>query len=88
MNHGVGIFSEFWHGHNWKKRKFEHRKNVEFWHQKIERNIKRDRLVNRTLRRDGWIVHRFWGKDIEKNVERCTDQVMKSVLERKLDPRK
>ncbi len=32
----------------------------EFWAQKISRNQDRDRLVNRTLRKNGWKVVRIW----------------------------
>ena len=42
--------------------------NVTFWHKKIEENIKRDRIVNKKLIKEGWKIVRFWGKDIEKNV--------------------
>ena len=31
----------------------------EFWIPKIEKNIKRDEVVNKTLENDGWIVLRF-----------------------------
>lgn len=85
MSLKIAIFSdsEFWHGKNWKKRKLEHKTNMEFWHKKILGNIKRDRLVNRTLKRNGWVVLRFWGKQIEEDVESCADLVMDAVMERK-----
>jgi G:T-mismatch repair DNA endonuclease (very short patch repair protein) len=31
--------SEFWHGKNWKLRKYDFKSNQEFWIPKIERNI-------------------------------------------------
>ncbi|MCK9330924.1 MAG: very short patch repair endonuclease [Candidatus Cloacimonetes bacterium] len=69
----IAIFcdSEFWHGKDWELKKHEHKSNVEFWHQKIERNISRDIEVNAELERNGWIVIRFWGKEIEKDLIRC-----------------
>ncbi len=33
---------------------------MEFWLPKFERNITRDRLVTRTLRKTGWKVVRIW----------------------------
>ncbi len=80
----IAIFadSEFWHGKNWRVRKLEHKSNIEFWHRKIEANIKRDQLVNRTLRRDGWIVLRFWGNSIIKTVDICVAKVAAVVVER------
>jgi DNA mismatch endonuclease Vsr len=77
----VAIFcdSEFWHGKDWNKRKNEHKSNIDFWHQKISRNIQRDKEVNRKLRMDGWLVLRFWGKDIEKNSLLCIHKIEQAV---------
>ncbi len=65
----IAIFcdSEFWHGKDWDIKKHEHKSNIKFWHKKIERNIERDKEVNKQLLKDGWKVLRFWGKEIEKN---------------------
>lgn len=73
----VAVFcdSEFWHGYNWEISKFEIKSNREFWINKIEKNIQRDKEVNYLLSNDGWYVVRFWGKDIEKNVKTCADKV-------------
>lgn len=67
----IFIDSEFWHGKDWDKHKHDHKSNVEFWHKKIERNIQRDEEVNRKLARDGWKVLRFWGRQIEMNLDIC-----------------
>ncbi|MFN5168818.1 MAG: very short patch repair endonuclease [Cyclobacteriaceae bacterium] len=73
----VAIFvdSEFWHGKNWKVRKNDHKTNKDFWLNKIEGNIARDRLVNRTLKRQGWTVLRFWGKQIVENIDLCITEI-------------
>lgn len=42
---------------------------------KIERNLQRDNEVNEKLKNDGWIVIRFWGRDIKKNVIACADEI-------------
>lgn len=34
--------------------------NREFWEQKLSRNVERDRLVDRELRKAGWRVWRVW----------------------------
>lgn len=69
----VAVFadSEFWHGKNWSKRKHDHKSNQDFWMKKIEGNIQRDKIVNKYLKKSGWKVLRFWGKDIEKNLDMC-----------------
>src|ERR1041384_5931609 len=54
----VFVDGEFWHGHRTKSE--IPASNREFWSAKIERNRRRDRLVNRTLRTRGWTVIRIW----------------------------
>lgn len=77
----IFIDSEFWHGKNWAIRKLDLKSNIEFWHQKIEGNIKRDKLVNKTLRKEGWIVLRFWGDAITKDLENCINKVENKINE-------
>lgn len=79
----IFVDSEFWHGKNWAKRKFDHKTNVAFWHSKIERNILRDRRVNRFLRKSGWTVLRFWGTEIEEKLDLCILKVERSIKEAK-----
>ena len=38
----------------------EPKSNFTYWTSKIQRNTKRDRLVNRELRKKGWAVIRYW----------------------------
>lgn len=79
----IAIFvdSEFWHGKNWKKRKSEFKTNKEFWIKKIEGNIKRDKVVNTYLRKNNWIVIRFWGSDIKKKLRICIDEIERKIFE-------
>lgn len=73
----IAIFvdSEFWHGKNWKQRKHDHKTNKKFWHNKIETNIARDKIVNRTLTKEGWQVLRFWGNEIETDLKGCVQKI-------------
>lgn len=77
----IAIFcdSEFWHGKDWKKRKYDHKSNVIFWHKKIERNIERDKEVNKELLKNGWIILRFWGKEIEKDLLYCVNKIEQTL---------
>ena len=77
----IFVDSEFWHGKDWEKKKFEHKSNQEFWHKKIERNIERDKEVNQKLISDGWKVLRFWGKEIQNNLQSCITKIEKSINE-------
>jgi DNA mismatch endonuclease (patch repair protein) len=80
----IAVFcdSEFWHGFNWEEKQNEIKSNRDFWIPKIERNIERDREVNAALEADGWIVLRFWGNDIKKNVKACADLIVDALKER------
>ncbi|TLX72996.1 very short patch repair endonuclease [Labilibacter sediminis] len=73
----IAIFcdSEFFHGKDWEVQKHRIKTNTEFWHKKIEGNIKRDQLVNETLLKDGWKIVRFWGEEIKKNRDRCVLEI-------------
>ena len=81
----IAIFcdSEFWHGYDWKNKKKEIKTNKIFWIKKIERNIERDKEVNKLLRKKGWMVLRFWGKDIEKDMRKCIKKINKAVESKK-----
>ncbi len=77
----VAVFcdSEYWHGFDWDSRKDAIKTNRDFWIHKIERNMERDIEVNAILREQGWIILRFWGKEIEKNLQDCADIVEAAV---------
>ena len=81
----IAVFcdSEFWHGYDWENRKKDIKSHQEFWIPKIERTIKRDLEVTEKLESDGWLVLRFWGKEIKKNTAGCADIVQKAWEERK-----
>lgn len=80
----VAVFcdSEFWHGFDWEHRKDDIKSNRDFWIPKIERNIERDKQVTEKLENEGWIVIRFWGKEIKKDVVACADKIEQVLKER------
>ena len=79
----IFVDGEFWHGKDWKKHKQDHKSNQDFWHNKIERNMQRDKEVNAYLLKTGWKVLRFWGQDITKNLRTCTDKIIEAINELK-----
>lgn len=83
----IAIFcdSEFFHGKDWETEKDRIKTNREFWVNKIEGNIKRDNLVNEKLQTDGWIVIRFWGTDIKKNIQNCISIIQEAIFNRKCE---
>ena len=80
----IAVFcdSEFWHGFDWERRKSDIKSNRDFWIPKIEKNIARDKEVNDALAADGWIVLRFWGHQITKDVKACADLIVTALKER------
>ena len=60
----VAVFVDgcFWHG--CPKHEPKPKNNAAFWRKKFARNIARDRLVTRTLRREGWRVLRIWEHEL------------------------
>ena len=83
----IAVFcdSEFWHGKDWEVRKFDHKSNQDFWLPKIERNIQRDVEVTTELRKQGWVVLRFWGKDIVKNPQNCALEIENIIIEQNME---
>lgn len=75
----VFVDSEFWHGKDWLTEKDRVKTNSEFWQKKIESNIRRDILVNLTLQEQGWTVLRFWGKEVQKELDRCVDEIIQAL---------
>lgn len=75
--------SEFFHGKDWEKLKLqlEKGKNSEFWINKISKNIERDEKIEKELEFMGWTVIRFWGKDINKNVDECVKVIEEKIFD-------
>jgi DNA mismatch endonuclease, patch repair protein len=76
----VAVFVDgcFWHGcpahGTWPKR------NAEFWREKIERNVKRDRETDASLVEAGWSPVRVWEHD---DVEDAVDRIVALILQRR-----
>ena len=85
----IAVFcdSEFFHGKDWEELKPRLLKgdNGDFWVNKIGKNREHDAEVDQKLRQLGWIVLRFWGNDIKRNLSECVQTVEETLLERKLD---
>jgi DNA mismatch endonuclease (patch repair protein) len=62
----------FWHG--CPKHLRPPNDNHEFWNKKLDTNKKRDRLVNRGLRKKGWVVVRIWEHEFKEH-----DRIVKKI---------
>jgi len=83
----VAVFcdSNFWHGYQWKKSRSAFKRRKRYWFKKIERNMARDKKVNKELKKEGWKVMRFWEHEIEKELDQCAQKVFVTVEKRKKD---
>lgn len=74
----VAVFcdGDFWHGYQFNRWK---NKLAPFWLEKISANMKRDKKVNRKLKREGWKVVRFWGYEIRKDPLNCV-KILKTMV--------
>ena len=84
----ISIFcdSEFFHGKDWEvlKPRLEKSNNSQYWISKIARNRERDDEINKRLLFEGWTVIRFWGKDIQMNVDECVKVIEETIWDIKL----
>lgn len=72
----VFVDGEFWHGENWEERKAKLKHNREYWIEKIEENMARDKRVDAQLQEMGWTTVHFW----EKQVLKHTDDSLQIIL--------
>lgn len=75
--------SEFWHGKEWDvlKARLLKGKNAEYWIKKIERNMERDAEIDQKLFQMDWTVIRFWGKEIQKDTDKCVRIIEEAIFE-------
>ena len=70
----VFIDSDFWHFN--PKLFVMPKTNIEYWESKIKKNVKRDKYVNKELKKMGWKVIRFWESDIKKNTSKIVEKII------------
>ena len=67
----------FWHG--CPKCYREPKSKKAFWREKVFRNRKRDRRVNKSLRETGWRVVRIWECQLEKTPDKCIHRIVDAL---------
>lgn len=77
----------FWHGHEGCKYFVWPKSNAEFWRQKIETNISRDRRKEAQLRDMGWNVMIVWECELHPSKKQATLERLKSQLRQILEKR-
>ena len=75
----VFVDGEFWHGENWEVRKTKLINNREYWIEKIEENIARDKRNDDMLKEMGWIPVHFWENEVKKNTDGCVNKIIDAM---------
>jgi len=78
----IAVFVDgcFWHAcpiHGQKPKT-----NINFWSEKLTKNMLRDQKVNAELANLGWQVIRFWEHELKDDTERCVKELMKTISDR------
>src|SRR5581483_4233541 len=69
----------FWHGckqYNYSRPKT----NKKFWSNKIKNNIARDKTVSSLLRKNDWVVLRFWEHEVKQNPKKCVSKILRYLI--------
>lgn len=71
----IFIDGEFWHGKDFNQFKQKEHNNKDYWIEKISENKKRDEKVDKELLQEGWIVLRFWSRDVLNYLDACIQEI-------------
>ena len=57
----------------------EPKNNKKFWKTKISGNVNRDKKVNKILKKEGWLVLRFWEHLLRKDINSVYKYLLKEL---------
>ncbi len=82
----IAIFldGDFWHGFDLARAEKDLVTNREFWLEKITRNMERDDLTNKVLKREGYLVLRFWESEFFADPGKCLAITKQAISSRKM----
>lgn len=80
----VFVDGDFWHGNEHRRRGLDRLENLfptntEWWVEKINANVQRDRRVTEELKAAGWIVVRLWESEVLDDPEGSADRVIDAL---------
>src|SRR5438874_1260533 len=80
----VAIFVDgcFWHRHLGCKFCYTPKSKLDFWLPKFDRNVARDQVVTRTLRKAGWAVVRVWECELATRPSNVARRIRRTVASR------
>jgi DNA mismatch endonuclease, patch repair protein len=81
----VAVFIDgcFWHGCPKCYARPASRQN--YWDEKLIRNVARDKIVNKCLKKMGWTTLRFWEHDTKRNPDQIVVQVRRALRDRTVE---
>lgn len=81
----IAIFvdGELWHGFDWENSQRRFKANREYWLNKIEKNMERDKRNDALLHDMGWLVLHFWDAEVKKHLDQCVKKVLLAVESQK-----
>lgn len=71
----------FWHMHTGCKQGRLPKSNVDYWREKLEKNIENDKLHEQQLKEMGWITITLWECELKKDFEGVMDNLVNSLLQ-------
>lgn len=76
----IFVDGDFWHARGHQNTPGEQvDTSKEFWQKKLARNVERDKEVNDALTEAGWLILRFWEKDIMNDLSNCIKTIEEYV---------
>lgn len=71
----------FWHMHAGCKQGRLPKSNLDYWREKLEKNVANDRLHERQLTEMGWKTITLWECELKKDFEGVMDNLVNSLLQ-------
>ena len=76
----VFIHGCFWHMHSGCKIARIPKSNVDFWTEKLNRNVEKDRINKQQLVEMGWKVITIWECEIENDLDSATQMIANELI--------
>jgi DNA mismatch endonuclease (patch repair protein) len=79
----IAIFIDGCYWHKCPQCFQEPKTNRDFWMEKINGNVERDKRVSAELTDNGWTVLRFWEHEVKKDPESVVNRIAESIQKNK-----
>jgi len=71
----------FWHRHGCKN-SIMPKTNRGFWKNKLESNVRRDKKVEKILKKQGWGIYKLWECELEQKKEKILKSLINYIKEK------